>query len=76
MDIDARAFGQLEGQVMALTKMLVDQNVVLAELKKDMATIRTSMDQAAGGWKTMVVFGSMVATLSGAVAWLVQHLSK
>jgi negative regulator of sigma E activity len=56
--------------------MLVDQNVVLAEMKREVASIRTSMDQATGSWKMLVWLGGVTATMSAAVTWGVQHFLK
>lgn len=50
-------------------------------LKKDVAAIRQDMDQikeilqqARGGWKTLVAVGSLSSGLSALFTWMVSHL--
>lgn len=81
MDIDARAFGQLEGQVQALTLMLSAQkqtldaqNDVLAKLNAKIDALSATMSEAKGGWKTLVWLGGMAATVGGLVTWALSHL--
>lgn len=70
MDIDARAFGQLEGQVIALTsmvatqsKMLGDQNEVLARLNVKIDNLSATMSEAKGGWRTVVWLTGIAASI-------------
>ncbi len=81
MDIDARAFGQLEGQVAALHQMLAAQNTTLslqndalAKLNTKIDLLATQMSEAKGGWKAGVWLVSTAAGAGGLVTWLFTHL--
>ncbi len=82
MDIDARAFGQLEGEVKALAmtldaqnKTLEQQNVALAAVSKELGEIKTTLSEARGGWKALVWIAGVSATAAGAVTWILQHIT-
>lgn len=82
MDIDARAFGQLEGEVKALAatleqqnKTLEQQNAALATLAKQLAGVSTTLAEARGGWRTLLWIGGASASAAGFVTWLLQHLT-
>lgn len=82
MDIDPRAFGQLEGEVKALgealkatRETLEQQNKALAGLAKELTDIKTTLAEAKGGWKTLLWIGGASASAAGAVSWILQHLT-
>lgn len=74
MDIDARAFGQLEGKVEALTLAMAEQNKVLEAQNRTLADISATLSQARGGWKTLVWLAGISATGATVVTWALQHL--
>jgi len=82
MDIDARAFGQLEGEVKAL-KVAMDaqketleaQNAALAALARELANVSTTLAEARGGWRTLIWIAGASASATGLVSWVLQHLS-
>jgi hypothetical protein len=81
MDIDARAFGQLEGQVLALTTMmasqsktLADQNDVLARLNVKIDLLSNTMSEAKGGWRTVMWLTGVAASLGGFATWFATHI--
>lgn len=75
MDIDARAFGQLEGEVKALHQMLAEQNKTLAALTAQLDSVSMTLSEARGGWKTLVWLGGLSATASALVTWGLSHLA-
>lgn len=75
MDIDAREFGRLEGEVQALGATLAAQNVVLAELKRELAAVNVTLSEAKGGWRVLLIIGGASATAATAVNWLLQHIA-
>ena len=82
MDIDARAFGQLEGEVKSLTQMmdaqnktLALQNEVLAGLTQKVDAMSHTLSEARGGWKTLVWIGGAAASAGGVVVWALNHLA-
>lgn len=74
MDIDARDFGRLEGEVQALRDMITAQNLTLASLQKELASVNQMLSEARGGWKTLLWLGGASATMGSAVTWAFQHL--
>ena len=74
MDIDARAFGQLEGEVKALHSMLTEQNKTLARLLIKLESVETQLSEAKGGWKTLVWLGGVAAAGGGLVTWVLSHV--
>ncbi len=81
MDIDARAFGQLEGEVKALAqtleaqnKTLEAQNATLAQVTKELGEIKTTLSEARGGWRTLVWIAGASATAAAGVSWAAQHI--
>ena len=82
MDIDARAFGQLEGEVKALAQTLESQNKTLeaqsatmASMKDQMDSISATLSEARGGWKTLVWIAGASASAAGAGTWILQHVT-
>jgi uncharacterized coiled-coil protein SlyX len=82
MDIDARAFGQLEGEVKALAQTLDAQNKTLEAQSKtlehlatQLAAVSTTLAEARGGWRTLIWIAGASASAAGAVTWILQHLT-
>ena len=82
MDIDARAFGQLEGEVKALklamdaqNETLEKQNSALADLAKELAKVSTTLAEARGGWRTLIWIAGASASAAGVVTWVLQHIT-
>ena len=48
----------------------------MAEIKKSLALIQTTLSEAKGGWKTLLMVGGAAATIGGAISWLFQHIGK
>jgi hypothetical protein len=74
MDIDARAFGQLEGEVKALHAMLTEQNKTLAALTVQLDIVNKTLAEAKGGWKTLVWLGGSAGVMGGFVTWIATNL--
>lgn len=82
MDIDARAFGQLEGEVKALGSMLESQNKTLEaqnktleSLTSQLAEVSHTLAEARGGWRTLLWIAGASASAAGVVTWFLQHLT-
>lgn len=45
----------------------------MAEIKKSLAAIESTLSEAKGGWRTLVMVGGAAASFGGAVSWLLQH---
>jgi len=55
-----------------MDKMVKDMEDIKATLK----AIQQTLDQAHGGWRMLLAVGSAAALVGGAVAWLIEHMSK
>jgi GTP1/Obg family GTP-binding protein len=65
--IDRRDYGRMEAQVEQLTKDV-------HTLKETVETMRDMMQQAQGGWKTVMLIGGVASTVGGAMAWVLSHI--
>ena len=48
----------------------------MAEIKKSLAIIESTLSEAKGGWKTLLMVGGAAATIGGGISWVLQHLGK
>jgi prefoldin subunit 5 len=55
-----------------MDKMVKDMN----DIKETLKAIQQTLDQAHGGWRMLLAVGSAAALVGGAVAWLIEHMSK
>jgi len=55
-----------------MDKMVKDMEDIKATLK----AIQQTLDQAHGGWRMLLAVGSAAAIVGGAVAWVIEHMSK
>lgn len=48
----------------------------MAEIKRCLSAIESTLSEAKGGWKTLLMVGGGVATVGGAISWVIQHIMK
>ena len=65
--IDRRDYGRMEAQVEQLT-----QDV--HTLKLTVETMRDMMQQAQGGWKTIMLLAGIAASVGALAAWFAAHI--
>jgi GTP1/Obg family GTP-binding protein len=65
--IDRRDYGRLEAQVEQL------KNDVHA-LKETVESMRDMMQQAQGGWRTLMMVGGASAALASGFSWVITHV--
>lgn len=46
----------------------------MAEIKKSIASINTTLSEARGGWRIMLMVAGASGTIGSALTWLSQHL--
>ena len=63
-----RDLGRLEGQMGAIDKRL-------GKIEDDMKEVLTTLQQAKGGWRTLIMVGSACAALSSAITAVWVYLS-
>lgn len=69
--ISEREYGQLETTVKHLEDQLKEMNGELALLRKDIAAISTTLSEARGGWKTLMLVGGAASSLGATFGALV-----
>ena len=65
---DLQEYGRLEQQVEQLTKDV-------EEMQADIKVIKSLLEQASGGWKTLMWVGGAAAAGAAALQWVVSHVS-
>lgn len=65
--IDRRDYGRLEAQVEQLTKDV-------HALKETVEVMRDMMQQAQGGWRTLMFLSGVAGTVGASIAWAVGHI--
>lgn len=73
-DIDPRDFGRLEAEVAALTELVKRQSEILAKQNTRLDEIQATLSEAKGGWKMMMYFSGVAASLGALGAWALEHL--
>lgn len=63
---DLQRLATLEANYTHMTKQL-------DEMASDMRAVRATLDQAKGGWKTLVVIGGVAGAIGAALAKLIGH---
>lgn len=66
--IDLQEYGKLEQKVEQLQKD-VDQ------MKNDISTILSTLQQAKGGWRAMMFVSGIAGTLGAGLAWVATHIT-
>jgi hypothetical protein len=78
-EINPQDFGRLQAEVESLRRDLgnIGDNVLL--LTQQVTEMRRMLDEARGGWKTLLLVGGAMAAIGAALskglAWLVSHSS-
>jgi prefoldin subunit 5 len=67
-DIDLKEYGRLEQQVEQLTKDV-------EEMQSDIKAIKALLEQASGGWKTLMWVGGAAAACASALQWVLTHVT-
>jgi hypothetical protein len=73
-EIDPRDFGRLESEVATLTDLVRAQTVAMAEMGKRLDTMNTTLTEARGGWKALLLLGGAGAALGSVIPWVLSHV--
>lgn len=74
MVVDPVAFGEIKGTVAGMQAQMLEfkhQQTVM-DAKIDM--ILDKLSEARGGWRTLMLVGGAIGTLSAAVTWAASHI--
>ena len=66
---------RLESEVSHLTKIVEELKVSNAQLVKALTEIQRTLDEARGGWRTLMWVGGAAASAGGAVSWILTHIT-
>lgn len=67
VSIDRRDYGRLEAQVEQLT-------ADVHALKKTVETMRDMMQQARGGWRTLMFLSGIAGSIGAVLSWAISHI--
>lgn len=73
--IDLKEYGMLVGQVERLTNDIEALQIQLAATNSKLDSIMQTLNQAQGGWKTLMWVGGAAASVATGVNWALEHLS-
>lgn len=60
---------RMEVQIDSLTQ-------VVADLSADIKAMRGQMDEARGGWRTLMLVGGAASSMGAGLTWILQHFGK
>lgn len=65
---------RLEERVENLTQLVHELRDVLSGVTAKLNDIQTTMAEAHGGWRTLVLFGGVLTTLGAFLGWLAERI--
>lgn len=65
---------RLEATVTALAGSVIELKASQAQLAIQLSAIQTTLNEARGGWRVMMMVGGSAGTLGAALAWIVSHV--
>lgn len=74
-EIDPRAFGRLESEVENLQELVRAQTVAMNLMNERLNTMNTTLSEARGGWRTVMLIGGSAASLGGLLSWALTNIT-
>ena len=71
--INPREFGRLESEVKALTDLVKAQTLAMQSMSARLDTMNTTLTEARGGWRMLMIVGGGMASLGAALGYLFTH---
>jgi hypothetical protein len=65
---------QLKTTLGHLVKGMEDLNAANRQQNAEIREIMNILNQASGGWKTMMIIGGSASAVGGAIAWVLAHM--
>ncbi|CAB4120870.1 hypothetical protein UFOVP2_39 [uncultured Caudovirales phage] len=72
--ISARDFGHLEAEVAALTELMKAQTVAMSSMSIRLDAMNTTLTEARGGWKVLMLVGGAGALAGNIIPWAIGHI--
>jgi len=74
-EIDPRAFGRLESEVESLKELVRAQTIAMTLMSTRLDTMNTTLSEARGGWRTIMLIGGVAASLGGLLSWALTNIT-
>lgn len=71
---DSIQIARLEEQVAALRATVHEMAETLTKVGEQLDAVTRELEQARGGWKTLMLIGGAVGSLAGLVSWATSHV--
>lgn len=71
---DSLQIARLEEQFSAMRLSLQEMAESLHAMRSELATVKSDLEQAKGGWKVLMLMGGAAASLGALTAWAAQHV--
>lgn len=65
--------GRLEAEVSHLTDAVKELRASNAAVTKALVDIQRTLDEARGGWRTLMFVGGAAASMGGLISWVLSH---
>lgn len=71
---DSIQIARLEEQFSAMRHTLEEMSEVQRETQRQLADMRAQLEQAKGGWRTLMLLGGAASALGAFLSWMVAHV--
>lgn len=71
---DSLQIARLEEQVRTINRDMQAQTMQLEAMQLQLGKVLDALNQASGGWKTLMWLGGAAAVVGGAVSWVLDHV--
>lgn len=74
MTTDEERIGRLDERMKALERDMDGIRSDTKDIKQSLEALSKTLNEARGGWRTLMWLGGAVAALGGVLGWALQHL--
>lgn len=67
---------QAEIKIARMEVQIDNLTTLVGDLSADIKAMRGQMDEARGGWKTLMLVGGAASSMGAFLTWLTQHFTK
>lgn len=71
---DSLQIARLEEQFSAMRHTIEDMAEAQRDMREALESMKTQLDEARGGWRTLLWLGGASATLGASVSWVLAHV--
>lgn len=70
------AIATMQVEIQHLTEAVTELKANSLKMAMQLQEIQTTLSEARGGWKTMMMVGGAAATLGGFISWVLQNFGQ